>query len=337
MLHFFAGSAFKDIGKSTDLYPSIGLRHSGEAVRVNFGQDPFKFDIEYHVHQQRLQAWSNILTTPIDPALIAPEGGPAPSKAKAEPVTEEQAKGAINKLVLSYLAHHGYAKTARAFQKQSLGTSDAPTGDHDVDMDGTGSSGGPLSFDGDMELRTRIVNSVVAGDIDAALAETKTHYPTVLEADEGLMLFKMRCRKFVELLLEAAELRKRMKREEEADDDEMGMDVDDDAVPLASPVTPRSKLVSFSPGRGSSKAQVEHALNQAIIYGQTLLNDYTSDKRPEVQSMFLRTVGIVAWPDPIAHGGVAAEVAGPEARVDLANELNQAILRRLYLFSHPLI
>ncbi|KAJ7139527.1 hypothetical protein C8R44DRAFT_764701 [Mycena epipterygia] len=341
------GSVFKDIGKSSDLYPSIGLRHSGEAVRVNFGQDPFKFDIEYHVHQQRIQTWSNILTTPIDPSFVGDDklngGAVISSKAKAVPVTEEQAKGAINKLVLSYLAHHGYAKTARAFQKQSVGLSgvSSTAGDQDVDMDGSGASvtDSPLGFDGDMELRTRIVNSVVAGDIDTALSETKNHYPSVLEADEGLMLFKLRCRKFVELLLEATELHKKMKTEDIVDDDEMGMDIDDDAVPLASPVLPRfpmgSKRVSFSPARTSNKAQVEGALNQAIIYGQTLLNDYTSDKRPEVQTMFNRTVGIVAWHDPIEHGGVAAEVAGPEARVELANELNQAILRSQGRPAHP--
>ncbi|KAJ7456433.1 concanavalin A-like lectin/glucanase domain-containing protein [Mycena latifolia] len=316
------GSAFKDIGKTCDLYPSIGLRHSGEAVRVNFGQDAFKFDIEYHVHQQRLQTWSNILTTPIDPSFVGEDkSSNGASVAKAALVTEEQTKGAINKLVLSYLAHHGYAKTARAFQKQCLGSSAiSSAGDQDVDMDG---------------IRTRIVNSVVAGDIDTALSETQKHYPTVLEADEGLMLFKMRCRKFVELLLDATELHKRMKAEDNADDDEMGMDVDDDAIPLGSPVSTRftptgSKSVSFSPVRTASKAQVEGALNQAIIYGQALLNDYSSDKRPEVQLMFNRTVGIVAWHDPIEHGGVAAEVAGPEARVDLANELNQAILQTIY-------
>ncbi|KAJ7171807.1 SPRY-domain-containing protein [Mycena crocata] len=343
------GSVFKDIGKSSDLYPSIGLRHSGEAVRVNFGQDPFKFDIEYHVHQQRIQTWSNILTTPIDPSLVLEdklnEGAVASAKAKVAPVTEEQTKGAINNLVLAYLAHHGYAKTARAFQKQTLGSSGVSSGaaDHDVDMDGGSGSmdDNPLGFEGDMELRTRIVNSVVAGDIDTALAETKTHYPAVLEADEGLMLFKLRCRKFVELLLQATELHKKMKSEDAAEDDEMGMDVDDDAIPLSSPVSPRfvppmgSKRVSFSPARTSSKAQVEGALNQAIIYGQTLLNDYTSDKRPEVQTLFNRTVGIVAWLDPIEHGGVAAEVAGPEARVELANELNQAILRSQGRPGHP--
>ncbi|KAK7064734.1 Ran-binding protein, partial [Favolaschia claudopus] len=323
------GSAFKDIGRSTDLFPSIGLRHSGEAIRVNFGQDPFKFDIEYHVHQQRLQTWSNIMTTPIDLSLVPGES--AATTSKTEPVSEEQTKSAINKLVLSYLAHHGYAKTARALAKQCSGTSSS-SADHDVDMDGgSSSSDSAIGLDSDMELRTQIVNLVVAGDIDAALAQTKKHYPTVLSADEGLMLFKLRCRKFVELLLQATELHKKMQREE-AEDDEMGMDVDDDAIPLGSPVSPPRFAAGVShasvpSGRSSTKAQVEQALNQAIIYGQSLLNDYTSDKRPEVQTMFNRTVGIVAWHDPIEHGGVAAEVAGPEARVDLANELNQAILR----------
>ncbi|KAJ6627007.1 hypothetical protein B0H10DRAFT_1997686 [Mycena sp. CBHHK59/15] len=334
------GSAFKDIGKSSDLYPSIGLRHSGEAVRVNFGQEAFKFDIEYHVQQQRIQTWSNILTTPIDPALFG-DGNlhdeiATSSKAKSTSATEEQTKSAINKLVLSYLAHHGYAKTARAFQKQCMASSNdvSTTSDHDVDMDNAGpkTKDDALGFDGDMELRTQIVSSVVAGDIDTTLSETKKHYPAVLEVDEGLMLFKLRCRKFIELLLEATELHKKMKAEDSVDDDEMGMDVDDDAMLLSSAVLTRlsptgTKRVSFSPGRAASKAQVESALNQAIIYGQTLLNDYSLDKRPEVQTMFNRTVGIVAWHDPIEHGGVAAEVAGPEARVELANELNQAILR----------
>lgn len=321
------GSAFKDIGKTCDLYPSIGLRHSGEAIRVNFGQDVFRFDIEYYVHQQRIQTWSNILTTPIDPSFVGETK--SSDGAKAASVTEGQTKGAINKLVLSYLTHHGYAKTARAFQKQCAGASGVSSAsEQDVDMDG--SAFGGLGFDRDMEVRTQIVNSVVAGDIDTALSETQKHYPAVLEADEGLMLFKMRCRKFVELLLDATELHKRMKTDD--DDDGMGMDVDDDAIPLGPPVASRfttvgSKSVSVSPAKTATKAQIEAALNQAILYGQSLLNDYTLDKRPEVQTLFNRTVGIVAWHDPIEHGGVAAEVAGPEARVDLANELNQAILR----------
>ncbi|KAG6907993.1 hypothetical protein DXG01_006649, partial [Tephrocybe rancida] len=39
------GHAFDNVGMHVDLYPSIGMRHSDEAVRANFGQEPFKFDI----------------------------------------------------------------------------------------------------------------------------------------------------------------------------------------------------------------------------------------------------------------------------------------------------
>lgn len=38
------GQAFKEVkGK---LYPSVGMKKSGEHVRVNFGQTPFIFDID---------------------------------------------------------------------------------------------------------------------------------------------------------------------------------------------------------------------------------------------------------------------------------------------------
>lgn len=43
------GTAFKDLptSKSIAFYPSIGMkRHNGMHVRVNFGQQPFMFDID---------------------------------------------------------------------------------------------------------------------------------------------------------------------------------------------------------------------------------------------------------------------------------------------------
>jgi hypothetical protein len=50
----FLGVAFKEFHKDTKdkkqispvLYPAIGLRTPGEVISVNFGQKPFKFDIE---------------------------------------------------------------------------------------------------------------------------------------------------------------------------------------------------------------------------------------------------------------------------------------------------
>jgi Ran-binding protein 9/10 len=65
---------------------------------VNFGHEPFKYDIEDHVQQKRIETWNGILRDNL--------------------VRGDADRGPINQLVLSYLAHHGYAKTARAFRTQ---------------------------------------------------------------------------------------------------------------------------------------------------------------------------------------------------------------------------
>jgi len=45
------GFAFEYIGRDKELYPAVGLRTINEAVKVNFGQDSFVYDIsEYHDH-----------------------------------------------------------------------------------------------------------------------------------------------------------------------------------------------------------------------------------------------------------------------------------------------
>jgi hypothetical protein len=44
---------FDGIGRDGELYPSVGLRHADEAVRANFGHEPFRYDIDEHCAQQR--------------------------------------------------------------------------------------------------------------------------------------------------------------------------------------------------------------------------------------------------------------------------------------------
>ncbi|KAF8060964.1 hypothetical protein FPV67DRAFT_1423268 [Lyophyllum atratum] len=369
------GPVFEGIGRDIDIYPSIGLRHSGEAVRVNFGHEPFKFDIDFYVLQKRNQVWAKILNTPLDSSLLgicSVEQSPTAPPAKG-PLSEAHTKDVINKLVLSYLEHHGYVKTVRAFQKQReiemqppqpFGASAAATEDRDIDMLASQEEGDSVDATAsDMERRTKIVKAVIAGDIDMAIVETRAHYSTVLEAEEGLMLFKLRCRKFVELILEAAELKKKMKLGTGAsgvgmgathDDgiiEEMdglyadGMDVDDDVVvssphsattngfsPAVIPVCGGRRRSSASPPDGvgllgSTLAQYESSLHQAIAYGQTLSNEYKDDARPEVKQIFKRTFAIVAWEDPLTAGGVVTEVVCNDARIALANEVNQAILK----------
>lgn len=312
-------------------------------------------------------------------------------------------RGPINQLVLGYLSHHGYAKTARAFQAQcelrgsmegsavsaisaaplrvpSPGIAPIPVPapqshgiDLDIEMDTSSpvkpstapfpeanpsstsafDGRGPGMHDGDIELRTHIVNAVISGDIDTALQETARCHPKVLEKDDGLMLFKLRCRKFVELILGAAEVKKKLKKDEGASPTfELGigaesMDVDDDMEDggsgfntngvgnndssssfASNPTRTKRKQSISTPGwTGAAFSEYESALSSAITYGQTLQSDYKSDNRPEVIAIVKRTFGVVAYVDPLEAGGEAAEVAGHKARLLLATELNQEILR----------
>lgn len=327
----------------------------------------------------------------------------------ADSVADPSDKIPLNELVLSYLSHHGYARTARTFESQChargglsaraqsatsprelMTVVPTSTDDYVMDMDiGDGPSTAsaprlavltPIPVD-DIELRTHIIQSVVAGDVDTALTATRKHFPLVLQADAGLMLFKLRCRKFVELVLEAAELKKKMTAEETemnvegcgpvsrsvsgsvlesvSEDtvgsdggvmvDGVGMDIDDGEAEVdTSDVSARTEMgmltssapIAIGPSRepsvvslsstsswaGATAAQYGSALERAVAYGQELESDYKN--RAEVRAIFKRTSVIMAYDDPLEAGGDAAEVAGQAARVTLATELNQAILRK---------
>jgi len=127
---------FENIGKDCELYPSVGLRHQNESIRINLGHDPFLYDIEDHVNQQRSQVWSTIQGSAVDPATVtciangyalAPHPDASPSRAleTADPELSrhqdqsgKRMKGVVDSLVFDYLIHHGYAGTARAFHTQ---------------------------------------------------------------------------------------------------------------------------------------------------------------------------------------------------------------------------
>lgn len=370
---------FENVGKGVDIYPSVGLRHTSESIRVNFGHAPFKYAIEDHVHAQRNTVWADIQSTKIDWDLLygkerkdydsVERDDGAKNAPKGGALEEEQMKAPVRKLVLSYLAHHGYARTARAFQAQCEGRRD-PSTDHAMDTDdGPRASSSTSSLDAELDLRARIdiVNAVLKGDIDTALAQTEEHHPSVLEREQGLMRFKLRCRKFVELILEASAALKQVQAQArapppaapaahpafdtEAPPDAMdgsgAMDVDDpspeaptrsSAASLDGAVPPTSGDAPRHPAPGAPGASAavpppsavvaRTALETAIAYGQMLETDYRSDLRPEVRSHLKRTFGVVAFADPLAAGGEVADMAGQEARARLANELNQAILGR---------
>ena len=133
----------------------------------------------------------------------------------------------------------------------------------------------------------------MAGDVDGALNDTTSTFPTVLEREQGLMLFKLRCRKFVELILTAAEVLKRTR----------------DGLP-----------------QRTSAETAQISLTNALVYGQQLELSYKGDTRPEIAAYLKRTFSVVAYEDPLGIAGEVAKIAGQESRNALAMEMNEAIL-----------
>ncbi|KAI0960933.1 hypothetical protein AcV7_000172 [Taiwanofungus camphoratus] len=256
------------------LFPAIGMRHTTEAVRANFGSAPFRYAIADHVRAQRDAVWAGAMRVPVDwgvvglrasPSIPAPGTGSGlglgtvgGTKEEGSWEAAEESKAPLRRLVLAYLAHHGYACTARAFRAQcargggvgplipkkepveiAMDTDDGPQASssssklpveaipagpsNGASMDASNhGSGSDLELDTDdasdpetrdLQARLSILHSVLGGNIDAALAGLETHYPDALKAQSGLLRFQLRCRKFVELVLQAGEALQRVEDE----------------------------------------------------------------------------------------------------------------------------
>ena len=95
-------------------YPTVGMKKPGETVRANFGQEPFAFDIDRMMQDEK--------------ATIQAEIGI--SKA-ASSVAETDF---IQQLVRQYLAHEGYVESARAFTEETINEARALADDDDPDV-----------------------------------------------------------------------------------------------------------------------------------------------------------------------------------------------------------
>ena len=84
---------FEHVAEDIEIYPSVGLRHTHEAIRVNFGHEPFKYDIDDHVQQQRDAIWARIQQTSVDWRALEPGRTAAAAAIPAAPL-EEREKGA---------------------------------------------------------------------------------------------------------------------------------------------------------------------------------------------------------------------------------------------------
>lgn len=92
-------TAFKDI--KGDVYPVVGLKSQNESIKVNFGQDPFDFDIDGMLADEKFNIMREVNET--DSTQLSP------------PLSEKQL---IHELITQYLQHDGYTETLEALLEE---------------------------------------------------------------------------------------------------------------------------------------------------------------------------------------------------------------------------
>ncbi|CAI6339776.1 unnamed protein product [Periconia digitata] len=327
--------AFRDLKPNVNYYPTVGMKKQGEMLRANFGQEPFAFDIDKMVQNEKatIQAEINRFK---DVASIETD--------------------LIHGLIGQYLAHDGYVESARAFAEEVDAESKALANESSPTINYTGTEDDVHAIN-----RQKIRAAILEGDIDKALKHTNLHYANVLRDNENIY-FKLRCRKFIEMIRKCSELRsqchgasdrtppskrstttavhtsnstaKRNSTATEEYDFEMELDEQlgvHNGAPWETPAKGENGQDGGAEGKENqtdeaddTEAQVRDMTDRMIQYGQELRAEFANDQRREVQKALEDTFALIAYED--ARESTLAPLLDTAGRVPVAEELNSAIL-----------
>jgi Ran-binding protein 9/10 len=207
---------------------------------------------------------------------------------------------------------------------------------------------------------SEIRHALMAGDVDKAINLCEEHYPSVLD-DNDMLMFKLECHKFIELMRQYAEQQGFHLKQKPASSCSSstkslhhaidtyvppgeGMDLDELTVHQRGYKRRRSILDeediasvdSLSNNddddddegddnyNSDEEDSLDGLLGTAMTYGQQLQHNYGRDERPEVQRTLVETFSLIAYRDPFQSP--VAHVLEDQRRDELVNQLNSAIL-----------
>ncbi|KAI1878720.1 hypothetical protein JX265_002897 [Neoarthrinium moseri] len=296
----YQGIAFRDVkGK---LYPVVGMKRNGEHIRANFGQTPFIFDIDGMMKQEQAKI-NNAISETNTANLTRP------------PMNETDL---IQQLVLQFLQHDGYVETARAFAEEIQSEKQALNIGPSAPLEGIN-----IKDDEDANRRQRIRRAILEGDIDKAFKYTTMYYPQVLKDNEQVY-FKLRCRKFIEMVRKSAELSSQTLGSSKKsnghfiDGSPNEMDLDENGFP---------DKMDTEDGLDALGGDEAALANATIIYGRELQEEFKSDPRREVSKALHDIFSLMAYSNPLEVPEIS-HLFDRRSRQTVAEELNSAILRR---------
>jgi len=305
------GVAFQDL--PSGLYPTVGLQTPGEVIDANFGQEPFKFDIEGEMRELRRKTQ----------ALI--EEFPWPKK-QGDP------QNVLHNMVSTYLVHHGYSLTAESFAR---------------------STGQEISEElVSMKNRQHIQKLVLAGKLGDAVRMVEQLYPGLLQLNPDLH-FRLKIRQFIEMVSGAdSEADKPVPNSTNNSnniivDNQIGHEESvngnsevnsngtldtrsdqQDRMEVDSSSHPRSTSILTNPARFESL--IRFGQNLQIFFSQLEQEKGRSDTNT---TMLQESFSLLAYPDPW-DSPVAGQL-DPQGRESVCAALNSAILESKNLPGRP--
>lgn len=302
------GTAFREIkGK---LFPSVGMKKSGEHIRVNFGQSPFVFDIDGMIANEKRQIRQQIEETSI--SKLAP------------PLNETEL---IQSLVLQFLTHDGYVESARAFADEIHSEKKALSLDPDAVIQGC-----EVKEDEDAGHRQRIRTALLDGNVEKALKYTNAFYPHVLRDNEHVY-FRLKCRRFIEMIRQGAEMQNSSNstngtKKSNGHNGDWYDDIINHDMELDDHHSQNNQWDRMDTEESSDHVDYQKLLGETLRYGQDLQAEFKDDPRREVTKALDEAFSLMAYQDPL-NAKAVSHLLDPSGRVAVAEELNSAILLSL--------
>ncbi|KAL3638705.1 hypothetical protein CASFOL_016612 [Castilleja foliolosa] len=160
------GTVYKDV--KGPVFPTVAVHSQNEEVTVNFGKDPFVFDIKAHEAEQRAKQQSKIDN------IVIPQD-------------------ASYGIVRSYLQHYGYEETLKLFDIAAQ-SNVPPIPVVSENVSNVDDSMYALS------QRRTLRQLIKSGKINEALSSIREWYPQIIQDDTSTICFLMHCQNFIELV-----------------------------------------------------------------------------------------------------------------------------------------
>lgn len=182
-----------------------------------------------------------------------------------------------------------------------------------------------------LEIRAAILD----GDIDKALKRTNAYYSHVLQ-DNPQIYFRLRCRKFVEIMRQASEVLDKSTPQNpkfangdssaiKHDRFEPDMDIDEQ-------LNGNDDWDKMETEEADNGLKYQTLTENALLYAQELDTEFKNDRNTDVNDELENIFAMFCYADPRKSPDKIAHLLDRAGRVPVAEELNSAILGRLCAF-----